>query len=120
VLADVIDIARAGEGAPLPPFGQPAATLRSAPPASEETPCAHYLRMALRDRPGALARVAAVLGEAGISIDRMRQYDHPGQDAPVLIVTHPCVPSALGGALKRLEGADEVTSPPVALQIQDV
>jgi hypothetical protein len=32
--------------------------------------------------------VATVLGENGISIDRMRQYDHPGADAPVLIVTH--------------------------------
>jgi homoserine dehydrogenase len=30
------------------------------------------------DKPGALAKVATVLGENGISIDRMRQYDHPG------------------------------------------
>jgi homoserine dehydrogenase len=44
--------------------------------------------MALTDKPGALAKVATVLGEAGISIDRMRQYDHPGANAPVLIVTH--------------------------------
>jgi homoserine dehydrogenase len=120
VLADIIDIARAGPGAPLPPFGQPAGTLRHAPPAEAETPCAHYLRTALRDRPGALARVAAVLGEAGISIDRMRQYDHPGQDAPVLIVTHPCAPGALASALEGLEAMEDVTAPPVALQIQNV
>jgi homoserine dehydrogenase len=120
VLADVIDIARAGAGAPLPPFGQPADTLAAPAPAADETPCPHYLRTMLTDRPGALAQVAAVLGEAGISIDRMRQYGHPGQDAPVLIVTHPCTPAALAQALERLETSDVVTMPPVALQIQEV
>jgi hypothetical protein len=44
--------------------------------------------MALQDKPGALAKVATVLGEAGVSIDRMRQYQHTPTTAPVLIVTH--------------------------------
>ena len=33
-------------------------------------------------------QVAAALGEAGISINRMRQVEHDGAEAPVLIVTH--------------------------------
>lgn len=115
VMADITDIAR---GFTLPPFGQPAATLTQAPRANSVTECAHYVRMMLRDEPGALARVATVLGEAGISIDRMRQYDHPGTDAPVLIVTHPCAPVDLSAALAGVVDTGVVSGEPVALQIQ--
>ena len=74
--------------------------------------------MTLHDEPGALARVATVLGQAGISIDRMRQYDHPGEDAPVLIVTHPCAPDDLARALQGVTATEVVRGEPVALQIQ--
>ena len=115
VLGDVCDIAR---GLRIPPFGQPAATLAEPRRATAATPCAHYLRLMLRDEPGALARVATVLGQAGISIDRMRQYDHPGDDAPVLIVTHPCAPADLAAALEGVTATGVVRGEPVALQIQ--
>ncbi|GIT93105.1 homoserine dehydrogenase [Jannaschia pagri] len=115
VMGDVADIAR---GLHIPPFGQPAASLAPATRAAAVTECAHYLRLALRDEPGALARVATVLGQAGISIDRMRQYDHPGTDAPVLIVTHPCAPAALAAALEGVTATGVVSGAPVALQIQ--
>jgi homoserine dehydrogenase len=115
VLADICDIAR---GLRLPPFGRPADTLAASRRAPAATPRAHYLRMTLRDEPGALARVATVLGDHGISIDRMRQYDHPGADAPVLIVTHPCAPDDLLAALEGVAGTGVVAGEPVALQIQ--
>ncbi|MEM9796539.1 MAG: homoserine dehydrogenase [Pseudomonadota bacterium] len=117
VIGDVCDVAR---GLALPAFGQPAAALRPARRAETATAIAHYLRLLLRDEPGALARVATVLGEAGISIDRMRQYDHPGADAPVLIVTHPCTPEALTTALDGLSATGVLQADPVALQIQEV
>ncbi|SFJ57334.1 homoserine dehydrogenase [Jannaschia pohangensis] len=115
VMGDVADIAR---GLILPPFGQPAATLTKPQRANAATECAHYLRLTLRDEPGALARVATVLGQSGISIDRMRQYDHPGDDAPVLIVTHPCAPADLAAALRGVTATGVVSGEPVALQIQ--
>ena len=117
VMGDVCDVAR---GLSVPAFGQPAASLPAPVRATAATPCAHYLRMTLRDEPGALARVATALGDAGVSIDRMRQYDHPGADAPVLIVTHPCPPDALADALAAVEAAGVTTEPPVALRIMDV
>ncbi len=116
VLADVIDIAR---GLVLPPFGQPAATLARPVRAAVETERPFYLRMALRDQPGALARVATALGAAGISIDRMRQYDHPGPEAPVLIVTHATARAALDGALEAMEATGVVIGAPVALAIEE-
>ena len=117
VMGDVCDIAR---GIRIPVFGQPAETLRPAPPANAESPACFYLRLALVDKPGALAKVATVLGENGISIDRMRQYDHPGADAPVLIVTHKTARPNLDTALAALPGTGVVASAPVALRIEDV
>lgn len=117
VLADLCDIAR---GIRVPTFGRSAKTLKAAPPASAASPARYYLRLALTDKPGALAKVATVLGEVGISIDRMRQYDHDGTDAPVLIVTHKAARPALDRALAELPKTGVLASEPVALRIEDV
>lgn len=117
VMGDVCDIAR---GLRLPVFGQPADTLSSAPRASAAVPAPYYLRMALHDKPGALAKIATVLGEAGISINRMRQYDHSDDQAPVLIVTHKTTRAALDQALIAMDATGVVTEKPVALRIESV
>lgn len=117
VMGDVMDIAR---GFRVPVFGRPAASLERARPASTDTPAPYYLRMSLQDKPGALAQVATVLGEAGISINRMRQYGHPGPDAPVLIVTHKAASNDLERALKAISRLDVVTGAPIALRIESV
>ena len=117
VMADVIDIAR---GCRIPVFGQPAATLKRAQPAKSVAPAAYYLRMALQDRPGALARIATVLGEAGVSIDRMRQYGHDTPTAPVLIITHETTRDALDRALDGLGRTGVLENDPVAIRIENV
>ena len=117
VLSDIIDIAR---GLRLTTFGQPAGTLKTAPSANSGTPAPYYLRMALHDKPGALAKVATILGDAGVSIDRMRQYDHLDDKAPVLIVTHTTSRDALNEALGKLPATGVLASDPVALRIEEV
>jgi hypothetical protein len=42
--------------------------------------------MTLLDKPGALAKIATALGEAGISIDRMRQYGEAVAGAPKALI----------------------------------
>ncbi len=76
--------------------------------------------MSLEDKPGALAKIAAVLGEAGVSIDRMRQYGHEDTSAPVLIVTHKTTHSAIAEAIAAMDGTRVLSSTPVALRIEDV
>ncbi|WP_341211561.1 homoserine dehydrogenase [uncultured Limimaricola sp.] len=117
VMGDVMDLAR---GLRLPVFGQPATGLRAARAAQAAVPAPYYLRMRLLDKPGALAKVAKVLGEAGISIDRMRQYDHEDVSAPVLIVTHKTTRSALEEALTGFEATGVVQGAPVAIRIEQV
>ncbi|MGR3467697.1 MAG: homoserine dehydrogenase, partial [Shimia sp.] len=117
VMSDVCDLAR---GIRLATFGQPATGLTRAARAQAVTPAPYYLRLALTDRPGALAKVAGALGEAGVSIDRMRQYGHEAATAPVLIVTHKVTQSALEAALTTVEALDDVAAPPVSLRIETV
>ncbi len=117
VLGDICDLAR---GYRMPVFGQPAATLADATPAQTGLPAPYYLRMSLLDKPGALAKIAAILGEAGVSIDRMRQYSHSETTAPVLIVTHKTTPAALEQALEAMAETDVVASEPVALRIEHI
>ncbi|KZY32946.1 homoserine dehydrogenase [Roseovarius sp. HI0049] len=117
VMGDVIDIAR---GFRCTTFGVPAAALTRATPAKTATPAPYYLRMALDDKPGALAKVATALGNAGISIDRMRQTKHKDNTAPVLIVTHRTTRSALDEALEAMGRLDVMAVQPVALRIESV
>jgi len=72
------------------------------------------------DKPGALAKVARALGDAGISIDRMRQYGHEEGTAPVLIVTHKTTRAALDEATAAFEGTGVVEGAPVAIRIEAV
>ncbi|MEL6463475.1 MAG: homoserine dehydrogenase [Pseudomonadota bacterium] len=117
VMGDVCDIAR---GLSLPVFGQPAGTLDTAPRAASVLPAPYYLRMALMDKPGALAKIASVLGDAGVSIDRMRQYGHDDTTAPVLIVTHTCTRAAVDEAIAAMQGTGVLASDPVVLRIESV
>ena len=118
VMSDILDIAR---GTRLSTFGQPAASLAPAKPAEASLPAPFYLRLALKDRPGALARIAAALGDAGISIDRMRQYDHAdAATAPVLIVTHKTTRADLDAAIAAMGETGVLDAEPVAIRIESV
>ncbi|MBD3677112.1 MAG: homoserine dehydrogenase [Rhodobacteraceae bacterium] len=117
VMSDVIDLAR---GARVHTFGQSAAGLVAVPAVQSVTPAPYYLRMELLDEPGALAKIAAALGNSGISIDRMRQYGHTATTAPVLIVTHKTTRPELDDALDAMAATGVLASEPVSIRIEDV
>lgn len=117
VIGDICDLAR---GIRLATFGQPASTLAKVPPARSSLPAPYYLRMKLMDKPGALAKITTILGDSGISIDRMRQYGHSEPTAPVLIVTHKTTRAALDVALAAMQETSVMASVPVALRIEHV
>lgn len=117
VMGDVIDLAR---GLRLPTFGRPATSLVEAVPAKVAAPAPWYLRMTLLDKPGALAKIATALGDAGISIDRMRQYGHAGGHAPVLIVTHKATRDDISHAISRFGATGVLVGEPVAIRIEEV
>jgi homoserine dehydrogenase len=117
IVADVIDIAR---GAKVPAFGQPAASLAAPLRAGDGEAAAYYLRFLLSDAPGVLAQVARALGEAGISINRMRQIEHATAEAPVLIVTHRAERPALDRALATIASLEVCRASPVAIRVEEI
>jgi len=117
ILADVVDLAR---GIVRPAFGRPAAGLVPAEPlqhGDEHSP--YYLRFMLADRPGALAQIASKLGEAGVSIHRMRQYG-TGDPVPVVIETHDAPRDAIDAAVAAIAALPVSMAAPVAIRIEEV
>ena len=117
VLADIIDLAR--EIRP-PIFGQPAKELTLFPPAKSESQTPFYLRLQLLDQPGALSKVAAILGKSDVSIDRMRQYGHDDETAPLVILTHKTTRESVDSAVSALPETRVLKGNPVALRIENV
>lgn len=117
VMGDVIDLAR---GLRISTFGQPAASLQPAPAAKATAAAPYYLRVVLQDKPGALAKIATVLSDSGVSVDRMRQYGHADTTAPVLIVTHKTTQDALDHAISGFAETGVVVGEPVAIRIENV
>jgi homoserine dehydrogenase len=117
VISDVADIAR---GIRLATFGQPAKTLTKVLSSKSQTPAPYYLRMLLHDEPGALAKITKILSEFNVSIDRMRQYGHSDENAPVLIVTHEIKHEDLMQAIQEMPDTKVLKAQPVAIRIETV
>lgn len=116
VMGDVMDIAR---GLKLPVFGQPANTLEPAKAAKASNTSAFSLRLNLKDVPGVMAQISTALAEAGVSIDRMRQFSHDDISAPVMIVTHPTKRDIVEAAFAAIAGLNVTTQAPLMLSIVD-
>lgn len=120
VMGDVIDLAR---GLKISTFGQPAAGLKDATAAKSATPAAYYMRMTLLDKPGALAKIATCIGDAGISIDQMRQINKPNEadnKATVLLVTHKATPADIAHAMAQFDQTGVLVGAPVSIRIEEV
>jgi homoserine dehydrogenase len=71
----------------------------------------YYLRLAVQDRAGVLARITAVLGEQnGISIASIiqKEVDETAGTAELVIMTHEAVESAMQQALVAIAAIDTV------------
>ena len=117
VVSDVVDLAR---GIRLATFGQPAKILQKVSSSKSQTPAPYYLRLLIHDEPGALAKITKILSQYNVSIDRMRQYGHEDENAPVLIVTHEIKHENLMRAITELPNTKVLVSQPVAIRIETV
>ncbi len=117
VMGDVMDIAR---GLLIPAFGQPANTLVKAAKSNTGVDAEYYLRFSLADEAGVMAAVSTTLGDHGVSINRMRQYNHDGDAAPVIIVTHKVAREKLDAALGVIATMDTSLEKPIAIRIETV
>lgn len=79
-----------------------------------------YIRLVVKDRPGALAEVASVLAREGISLESVLQKpDAGGGTADLVLTTHVCSEAAMAGAVKALDAHPSVKGTPFLLRIAD-
>ena len=117
VVSDIIDIIN---GSKIKTFGTPYKLLKDALVSNFSVDAPYYIRLLLEDKPGALAKVTTCLGKEGISINRMRQYDHKSSKAPVLIVTHSTSSDSIEKVLKELPKTEVIAQEPVTLRIEEL
>jgi homoserine dehydrogenase len=109
VLGDVIS-------AMIPPASTPETTDRLEIVTDVES--AFYLHLEVADRPGVLAQVAQLLGLQGASIRSFVQKGL-GENARLVMVTHPLLESKFYAALELIGGLDFMRSRPRAIRVID-
>jgi homoserine dehydrogenase len=119
VVADLIDVAR---GRATPVWGAAQGSLSDAPsvPMTAHRG-AYYLRLMVRDRPGVIADVAAILRDHGVSMLSMIQRGRSDGDdsaVPVVLVTHETNERAMRDSLDRIAMVDTVLERPAMIRIE--
>jgi homoserine dehydrogenase len=128
VMADILDIAR---GATPCPFRVPAARLRPYKRARlGRHQGAYYVRLAVYDRPGAMAAIAGRMGEQQVSLESIVQRRPrgaqiginarlaPGAPTPVILITHETTEQAIRAALDAIHRDGNVSEPPQMIRIE--
>lgn len=115
VLADVFVTARDLLGGLTTPRPGPRRLAIASP---DEAESGFYLRLQVKDRPGALARIAGALGREKVSIAAIHQDRASGAAAvPVMITTHPAPRGDFERARRRILALGDVAPRHCAMRI---
>ena len=80
---------------------------------------AYYLRFRVEDRPGIIARLAAVLADKAISLDAVLQIPAANwRDLPFVITVEPTSEQSLREALAEMSHHEFLLEPPLALPME--
>ncbi len=116
VIANIIDIARAGKSSPMLGFDRPMEgklTLKS----TDKIESKYYLRINVTDKAGVLAKITKIFETNNISVETMIQKSTTDTTANLLISTHKAVEKDIQAMMSELEALDFVNSKPVMIRI---
>ena len=121
VLSDLADAAldlRHGTPQRVPAFVPYAAKGSVIPYA--DTSSRFYLRLDVLDRPGVIAKISAILSNAGISISSIIQPEgHEGETVPLILMTHAAKRSAMDRSCAAIARISAVKGPSRLLPVED-
>lgn len=118
VIANIVDIARRGKGSPMLGFeSSHGENLKLMSKDNIQTK--YYFRLRVEDKPGVLAKVANILSDKNISIEKMIQKPLNDTCAHLLLSTHTCLEKDINEALNAIEETGAVTAKPVMIRIED-
>ncbi|MBI4922767.1 MAG: homoserine dehydrogenase [Devosia nanyangense] len=125
VLSDILDIAR---GTRVPPLGVPSQELtpyRQAPMKAHEG--GYYIRLNVKDVPGAFAAIASRMGSAGISLESVIQRSDlrvtdgaagEGETRTVVLITHSTMEQTVREALALIAADGFIVGVPQLIRIE--
>ncbi len=114
VVADVVDVVRVLTADPenrVPHLAFQPDSLTDTPVlAMEDISTAYYLRMQVSDKPGVMADITRILGDAGISIEAILQKEPAAgaERASVILLTHVVRERAMNRAISQIEALDSI------------
>jgi homoserine dehydrogenase len=126
VVADVIDVTRTLTTDPenrVPHLAFQPGELSDLPVMPmDEIETAYYLRMTALDKPGVVAAVAGILGDAGISIEAMSQKEPEiGEiEVPVVMLTHRVSERQMNDAIARIEALDAIRTAVTRIRVESL
>jgi homoserine dehydrogenase len=121
VWSDVLEIARRiAHGIPSLALELPAVGRQALAPAPMDgIRCCYYLRVMMQDRPGALSRVAGILGENDISIANVIQKGRGTREAvPVVMLTHEARERDMRTALAKIDRMRDVAGATTMIRVE--
>jgi homoserine dehydrogenase len=79
----------------------------------------YYVRLSVVDRPGTLAKIAAILARARIGISSVIQPEgHEGESVPLILMIHDATNAAMKRALGKIGQLDVVKETPVMIRVE--
>ena len=79
----------------------------------------YYLRLNVIDKPGTLAKIAAIFGRAKIGISSVIQPEgHEGESVPLILMIHDAPNAAVAKALTKIAELAVVKSAPVLIRVE--
>ncbi len=126
VVADLVDVVRALTTDPenrVPHLAfQPDAISHLPMLSIDDAETAYYLRMLAEDRPGVLAEVATILGNAGISIEAMVQPEPPqgASQAQLIMLSHRVRERQMNIALEQIEALDSISGKVTRIRVEQL
>jgi homoserine dehydrogenase len=79
----------------------------------------YFVRLSVVDRPGTLAKIAAILGAANIGISSVIQPEgHEGESVPLILMLHDAPNGTVAKAMKRISTLPVIKETPVMIRVE--
>lgn len=124
VVADVVDVVRTLTSDPenrVPHLAFQPDSISDAPILSMmEVETAYYLRMSANDKPGVLADITQILGNADISIEAIIQKEPQRNETEVdvIMLTHRVIESQMNAAIEQIEALPNINSKVMRIRME--
>jgi len=121
VLSDLADAAldlKYGTHSRIPPFVPH--ELQGAVMPMDQVVSRYYVRLSVVDRPGTLAKIAAILARAKIGISSVIQPEgHEGESVPLILMIHDASNAAMRKALLKIGQLPVVKESPIMIRVEN-